>query len=268
MSNEQLRIFINDYVKRWSIDLENERKYEKHKISMAFSDISIFGEMLCSLITGMYGNGGSGSGHDLSNGIYASEVKTVCWAQPWKCENCEKRSPHTSKLCIHCKSNKLINPKDSRAGISASAHLKYINVLKSYYIVLIDHVKDDNYSIHVWVINSSNKYFDTYIRKQAEQTSKTCNLIPRSFDFHMSGPMLILKITMNLNSEFTFHIEECNNIENIPKKLLNKEEKDKFPEFEIDIPYNIGLERLCIRDKSYGKERGETTRCLTISHNI
>jgi hypothetical protein len=51
MSNEQLRIFINDYVKRWSIDLENERKYEKHKISMAFSDISIFGELLCSLIT-------------------------------------------------------------------------------------------------------------------------------------------------------------------------------------------------------------------------
>lgn len=256
--------FIQSYASRWANDLHMERTIGLvTKNSMAFSGVASFGEVLCSLLTGMYGKGGSGSGHDLSNGRFAAEVKTVCWAQPWKCEICEKRSPHTSKLCVHCGSNNIINPRDSRAGISASAHLKYIDTLASYYIVLIDHVKDDIYSVHVWVIDSSNPYFHTYVKQQSEQKSKTCNFIPRSYDFHMSGPKLIYEIKLLLENEPKFELVEHDKIEDMPVSVLKtKAEKALFPEFETHIPYDIALERLAIRNKCYGKPRGETTRCL------
>lgn len=258
-----LNNFIQSYVSRWTNDLEQERSVGLlTKNSMAFSGVASFGEVLCSLLTGMHGKGGAGSGHDLSNGTYAAEVKTVCWCQPWECKACNKKSPWVSTKCIHCESSDLKRVKDSRAGISANAHLKYIDVLKEYYIVLVNHVHGDEYSVKVWKIDSCNTYFDSYVRNQAANGNKdNCNMIPESYDFHMSGPKLIYEIKLWLGSEPKFETFEHDKIEDVPASLLKKEERIQFPEY-TSIPYEQARAKLVLRKKNLKKPRGETTRCL------
>ena len=263
---EMLQYFIQSYANRWAHDLIMERTIGiPTKNSMVFSDIDKFGEVLCSLLTGMYGKGGRGSGHDLSNGMFAAEVKTVCWCQPWECKTCsvkgnKKKSPWTSTSCLHCGSTALARVNDSRAGISANAHLKYIDVLKEYYVVLIDHIDAEEYAVKVWKIESSNPYFDNYVRTQAANGSKdTCNMIPGKYDFHMSGPRLIFKIKLWLGSSPKFETEKCDKIEDVPYILLRKDEQEKVDVCDY-VPYDVACERLVIRKKSHGKPRGETTR--------
>lgn len=263
-----LNNFIQGYVSRWTNDLEQERTIGlATKNSMAFSGVSSFGEILCSLLTGMHGKGGAGSGHDLSNGTYAAEVKTVCWCQPWKCNICSKknnikRSPWVSTKCIHCGSSELNRVNDSRAGINAKTHLKYADVLKEYYIVLVNHVDGDKYSVKVWKIDSSNTYFDTYVRNQAANGSKdNCNMIPESYDFHMSGPKLIYEIKLWLGSEPKFESFEHDKIEDVPVSILKPHEKVQFPDCTI-IPYEEACDKLVLRKKNLKKPRGNTTRCL------
>ena len=264
-----LQNLIKSYASKWANDLLMERTIGiATKNSMAFSDISKFGEVLCSLLTGMYGKGGGGSGHDLSNGTFAAEVKTVCWCQSWKCMACSKknkikRTLWTSTKCIHCGSSKLGRVDDSRASIKAKTHLKYIDVLKEYYIVLVNHDDGDKYYVKVWKIDSCNTYFDNYIRNQAANGSNdTCNLLPESYDFHMSGPRLIYEIKMLLTHEPSFETIIHDKVEDVPMSVLIKpEEKALFPGY-VTIPYEDALSKLVIRKKNLGKPRGETSRCL------
>lgn len=258
-----LSSFIQSYATRWAKDLELERTIGlPTKNSMAFSGVSSFGEVLCSLVTDMYGNGGGGSGHDMSNGVYAAEVKTVCWCQPLECKACNKRSPWVSTKCIHCDSGDLKRMKDSRAGINANAHLKYIDVLKEYYIVLVDHVDNDEYYVKVWKIESCNTYFDNYVRNQAANGSKyNCNMVPGAYDFHMSGPRLIYEIKLWLGSEPRFETLEHNKVEDVPYVLLRKNEKKKVDVCDY-VPYDIACEKLVLRKKNLKKPRGDTMRCL------
>ena len=169
----------------------------------------------------MYGKGGAGSGHDLSNGTFAAEVKTVCWCQSWECKTCEKKTPWTSTNCIHCGSAHLKRVDDSRAGIKAKTQIKYADVLKEYYIVLINYVTGEEYSVKVWKIDSYNTYFQEYIKNQAEHGSKdTCNMIPQEYDFYMCGPKLIYEIKGQRVGAFTGI-----KYENYPWEGPNGEEK-------------------------------------------
>ena len=258
-----LQKLIKSYAIRWANDLLMERTIGiATKNSLAFSDISKFGEVLCSLLTGMYGKGGGGSGHDLSNGRFAAEVKTVCWCQSWECKTCNKKTPWTSTKCIHCDSVELRRIKDSRAGIKAKTHIKYADVLKEYYIVLIDWVLGDEYVVKVWEIDSANPYFETYIKNQAENGSQdTCNMIPGAYDFHMSSPKLIYDVKLWLDNEPRFETRTHDKIEDVPVSILNKEEKEKFPGC-VFIPYEEACAKLGLRKKNLGKPRGETSRCL------
>jgi hypothetical protein len=254
---------LSFYTRMWAEQLAMERTIGvKTRMSMSFGDISTFGEVLCAILSGMYGNGGSGSGHDLSNGTEASEVKTVCWCQPWGCKGCPKKTPWTSTSCVHCGSTELKRVKDSRAGISASAHITHASVLKSYHIVLIDHVDGNNYQVSVWKISSENAYFDNYVRTQASDGASTCNMIPRSYDFHMSGPKLLCNIDINLDTNTqTWKITMCDKVEDVPVCILRPEEKRHFPELTM-VPYEVACEKLSLRKKSHGKPRGGTTRHL------
>jgi hypothetical protein len=260
--------FIQSYATRWAKDLELERTIGlSTKNSMAFSGVASFGEVLCSLLTGMHGKGGGGSGHDLSNGVYAAEVKTVCWCQPWDCKVCskpknKKKSPWVSTNCAHCGSSELKRVKDSRAGISGNAHLKYIDVLKEYYIVLVDHVDNDEYYVKVWKIESCNTYFDNYVRNQAANGSTdNCNMVPESYDFHMSGPRLIYEIKLWLGSEPRFETFEHDKVEDVPVSVLKSDEKVQFPDCTV-VRYDEACEKLVLRKKNLKKPRGDTTRGL------
>lgn len=255
--------FLAYYASRWATDLCLERTVGlATKNSMAFGDISRFGQVLCSLLTGMHGNGGGGSGHDLINETFAAEVKTVCWCQPWECKTCNKKTPWTSTSCVHCNSTDLKRVKDSRASIKANTHLKYADVLKEYYIVLIDYVLNHEYSVKVWKIDSCNTYFEEYIKNQATNGSQdTCNMIPGAYDFHMCGPKLIYEVKLWLDDQPKFETIVQDKIEDMPYCKLRKSEKALFEPCEY-IPYANLCEKLGIRNKSLGKDRGETKRHL------
>jgi len=253
--------FLTNTAKKWAMELSTERAIGlATRFSMAFSDPGKFGEVLCALISGMHGSGTGGSGFDLSNGEDAAEVKTVCLCQPWKCE-CDRKSPWTSTRCVHCGSDKLSRVKDSRFGIKPSAHFKYKEKLKAYWLVEINHVSGDDYSVHVWTIDSSNEYFNLYLKTQSEHGSDNCNMLPRSYDFHMCGPRLVYKINFKLGDVPAFEIIQCDKIEDVPYCLLNSDEKKKV-EVCQNIPYGVACSVLTIRRKNHGKERGETTRHL------
>lgn len=260
----RMDILLNHYATRWAADLEMEKTIgiENH-FSMAFSDKDTFGEVLCSLLSGMKGCGTGGSGFDLSSGTYASEVKTVCVCQPWKCDACKRRTPWVSKTCVHCGSNSLHRMADSRFGIKPSAHFKYKGVLKTYYLVKIDHVEGDTYSVHVWTIDSDNAYFENYVETQMKNGADHCNLLPGSYDFHMCGPKLVFKVIFTLSKTPSYITESyVDSIEeDVPYACLNKTERAHFAECKM-IKYQDAIRVLTLRKKTHGKKRGDTKRDL------
>lgn len=261
--------FLNRYAKRWSEDLAMEREIGVPTAnSMAFQGVDVFGQVLMSLHTGMYGNGGKGSGFDLSNRKdTAAEIKTVCLCQPWRCEEvgCKKRSPWTSEACVHCGSRRLERMDDSRFGIGAGAHMKYKDALKTYYMVTIDQVSGDLYEVRAWAIDCGNQYFQDYIQAQYENGGSTVNCLPGSFDFHMSGPTRILTAQLSLGeTPAVVSIDETAFVEPVPESCLKKHEKELVVGDLKDgcVVYDVAKEKLTHRKKAHGKARGDTTRHL------
>ncbi len=258
---------LNFYVQRWSAELEMERKIGiPSGNSMSFQGIDVFGQVLMSLYSGMFGNGGKGSGFDLSDRkSNAAEIKTVCLCQPWRCKSCNGRSPWSSERCIHCSADTLERMDDSRAGISAAAHMKHREHLKTYYMVVVDHVEKEEYRLDAWEIDSDNSYFDSYIRNQHENGGPTVNCLPGSFDFYMSGPTRILTGRFTLGeSPKVLSLERCSVIEDVPTSCLRKKELQLVKDHVVNncIPYDVAKTLITARNKALGKARGDTTRRL------
>lgn len=255
------------YATRWADELAMEQKFGVPTAnSMAFQGEDIFGQVLMSLKTGMFGNGGKGSGFDLSDRKEcAAEIKTVCRCQPWRCKECKSRSPWTSEVCVKCGGDRLERMKDTRFGISAAAHMKFKDQLKMYYMVTIDHFDGDAYDVRAWEIDCSNEYFQRYIEEQYENGGPTVNCLPGSFDFHMSGPTRILFARLLLGSApGVSMIDETRVVESVPVSCMRSNEKDLVKEAIVDecVAYEIAKEKLVLRIKSHGKPRGDTTRHL------
>lgn len=255
------------YATRWRDELEMEKRLGiPTSNSMAFQGVDVFGQVLMSLYTGMYGNGGKGSGYDLSDRKgKAAEIKTVCLCQPWRCEKCKTRSPWSCTTCVHCGSEQIERMNDSRFGISAAAHVKFKDFLKNYYMVTIDHQSKDIYEICAWSIDSSNKYFNDYVQTQYEHGGSTVNCLPGSYDFYMSGPTRILTSQITLsNTPTVLSLIFPNVVESMPISCLTTKEKELVSEHIKDgyICYDIVKEHLSLRKKTHGKARGNTTRHL------
>lgn len=272
LSVEKLFPFISYYARMWQRSLHMERTFGRDlRMPFSFPDIDRFGEGLFGLMSGMKGSGTKGSGADLTDGKIQDEVKTVNLCQPSRCKTCStekniKRSPWSDLVCAHCGSSDIEKITDSRFGISASAHLKDVGTLRRYCLVAIEHEERDVFKITCWTIMSDDQYFKTYIEQQAKQSSKTCNMLPRSFDFRMSGAKQVLKFNMTLPSEVTVEptigaLDTTEVVENMPGSVLKP--------FECKIlgikkSESVSLERakleLSARKKSHGKKRGNTSR--------
>lgn len=260
--------FVMIYALIFKTSLMIERKYKSSNISFAFTDISRFGEGLCSILSGFKGSGGKGSGFDLTNGTKANEVKTVCFCQPHKCKKCGSSVPWTSNTCANCNSTELKTITDSRFGISAKAHVKYKDELETYWLVLIEHDSEDIFKITVWTLKSDNKYFTNYINQQNKFASTTCNLLPYSYDFYMSNPIQRLQIHIRLPES---HMDDPSivNMEykdteiEMPCSILTRPELSKLGLNASDtISISEANDILTCRPKTHGKKRGDTKRIL------
>ena len=257
------------YALMWTNSIKMEKTIGRMtRLSFAFPDVGRFGEALCSAITGYKGCGSKGSGADLTDGIKQKEVKTVCLCQPSVCNSCKRRSPWSDIVCSHCGDSKLVSLSDSRFGIGTTAHIKNKNTLDDYMCVAIEPTEADDFRITVWKIDATNEYFNKYIDTQDKHKSKTCNLLPHSFDFAMSAPVRVFQVTLTLPSDGDAHpTVGAINAEEYHEKvrwdiLTGNERKLVCIEKGGEISVEDASKILTARKKSHGKPRGDTSRSL------
>ena len=183
--------------------------------------------------------------------------------------------PPFQPKCSFCHSNDFEDNKDSRAGISSNTHIKYKNIINEYIIFVQDYNDTiETISLKVFKFLSSNTYFDTYIKNQYDRGSKkTCNFIPYSYDWILSGPISIMNVDINISRdepEIIYHLYNPDSEihDDIPESILDNilysNEKDKLSDktkitngyFKYDYIKDI----FKLRTKNHGKPRGNTSR--------
>jgi hypothetical protein len=272
--SDQVKEFIGEYIAREILNIAKEKNGQKN-ISYAFRGIGDFGEELATIL---YPNsycsaskgGCSFDNFELDLGpnfkiTSAREVKTCCHIQPKKCKKCKEKVPYYQEKCSFCKNDKFIYITDSRFSINAKSHFDYIDLLKEYLLIIIND-KNGIINISVFMIKSSNSYFNNYVKNQLEnsKSSDTCNLVPYSYDFYSSGPIKIIGLDYdssgNLIKEY---VDRFNNTSiDLDRVCLNAEEKIMygFDGTVQTIPYEDIKDRLVIRKKNLNKPRGKTSR--------
>jgi hypothetical protein len=282
---------INCIKERAELEFKNKRKEEKSNRchSYVFNDLGGFGE---ELVLYMYPNSigaGSKGGCAFDNREIdratqktnkAREIKCVSLDGTKMCSICKSKNPRFQLSCSICQNddtNKFILKADSRCGISASAHMKYKDIMTEYIFIICKYI-DGFISYKCFKIDPTNEYFYNYVEKQhTDGKGDTVNLLPYSYDFHLSGPILLFDI---LVSEDNTEIVKYFNIENqskcdIPLKNENtgltlftnnilesfcshEDKRNLFSGGSIDYDANISF--FNPKKKALGKERGNTTR--------
>lgn len=262
-------VLLAYYAKMWQHSLHMERMFAGLRMPFSFPDIDRYGEALCASLSGLKGSGTKGSGADLTDGRIQDEVKTVCLCQPSRCAGCDRRSPWSYTACAHCGSTELERMTDSRFGINAAAHLKDKDTLRQYWCVALEHVEGDVFQTTVWTIQSSNAYFAAYVDQQAKQSSKTCNLLPRSYDFVLSGAKRVFQVQMTLPTNIDVaatvgDVDRTEVSEELSCSVLKQSERVALglsPKDTLScVTVERALEVLGPRKKAHGKARGTTSR--------
>jgi hypothetical protein len=218
------------------------------------------------------------------NVVFAREVKFCILNGSKNCKNAEcnkEAAPYFQKNCCKCGGNDFTKNNDSRCGISAKSHIKYYvehtnNFLKEYILFSCKFNEDKEYfNIRAYKILSGNEYFEDYIDNQHKNGSgDTCNLLPYSIDFHLSGPIKLFDFEFYKDHEVNnmFNIENTES-EDIPFKNWNsfsqlgyKYKDGQAPSnFNEDSPLNY-TENIALfkkktdRQNQHGRSRGVTSR--------
>lgn len=240
-------------------------------MAFAFTNIGELGEELALYIyEGSIGSASKGGcAFDNRTGDIAREIKTVSLNGSKICRECKNKAPFMQPYCIHCRSNDFKYKDDSRAGISASAHIKYYEKIKEYLIFTVKYdISKEIINVMGFKFDSSNSYFDKLIRTQKENGSDTCNFLPGSYDWHMSGPMKVMDVDIYSNSAIDTRYMDFSNttIEDIPFRSFNngqpifKSSESFVKDFKFPLKYSEYISKFSIRKKSYGKPRGKTSR--------
>ena len=270
----EIKEYIQEYMKNEIQNIHKEKGGLKN-VSKAFRGVGDFGEELSTMIFPKSVCSASKGGCAFDNNEYneegeltiAREIKTCCLIQPKKCIQCNKKTPYFQELCIFCKQSNFTHKSDSRFSIDSKSHFKYAQYIKEYVLILIDYDNiQKQINLKVFVIDSNNAYFTNYLKNQLDKSEKsdTCNLLPYSYDFYSSGPIKIIDLIVDSDSNF---VSEYINLSNtIPidfdTSILKKKEKVQLNINErIEfMTYEEIKDVLVVRDKNLNKERGETNR--------
>lgn len=200
----------------------------------------------------------------------AREIKFVCLDGSKECKSCKSKCPRFQKKCISCEKTEFKFVCDSRAGISAKAHIKYREIKEV--IIFISKFDDSSNTIKLFCykFDCENEYFNKYIHNQNDNgKGNTCNFQPFSYDWFCSGPIKLMEFDISENGLVeSFYNLENTQVDDIPymnwntqKAIFTSKEisdlglsKDEFP-----IPYEK-IKNNSVRNKNLGKERGVTTR--------
>lgn len=209
--------------------------------------------------------------------VSAKEVKFVSLIGTKRCEICKNKCPPFQKTCLYCKSDNFKYISDSRAGISSEAHIKYKHVINDYIIFVQDYDNTtQTITIKCFKFSNKNSYFNTYIQNQYDSGKKkggTCNFIPYSYDWFMSGPISIMNVDINISKnepEIVYHLynplsDIYDDVTNsMLEKILTSKEKiiilDKTKLINGCFNYDYIKDKFKLRPKNIGKSRGSTSR--------
>ena len=235
--NEEFKEIFYEFSESQFKNIEKEKNKCKDQ-PYAFTNIGGLGEeLILSLLpdyTGSASKGGAAydlkkENEDKTEILDAKEIKTVSLDGTKECIKCKRKCPPFQPHCLKCKGIEFKDMSDSRCGISASAHIEYKNVISDYYFMIIkfNHEKEC-INIKCWKIKSDNEYFDDYVTFQDEKgKGDTCNCLPGSVDFHLSGPIKLFEYDLYKNEiikiYFNFENEEY---EKIPKRNFKNSSVD------------------------------------------
>lgn len=276
-------------------DLENYGKNEKNNINKektrnrnqpyAFLNGGNFGEELTlEMFPNTIGSGSKG-GMAFDNKTYdenknikkAKEVKFISLNGTKQCLRCKEKTPIFQKKCIKCNNEKFKIMRDSRASISSKSHIDYKSIINEYIIFVQDYNDITKLiSLKAYKFLSNNEYFNDYIQNQydsGDNVGGSCNLIPYSYDWYLSGPITILDVDIDItNTKPIINYKLYNPLSDKYdkclisdfNKILTINEKEKIDKQIINdnIYYNYEFisKNLKLRYKSIGKSRGTTTR--------
>jgi hypothetical protein len=273
--------------------IEKERRMNRNQ-PYAFQDLGSLGEELALMMFPNSIGSGSKGGCAFDNIelnedgkiIKSREIKMVsldgtkeCVSE--KCKGKRNKAPTFQLKCCYCDESQFNFINDSRCGISASAHIKYAKEANMDEYILI--VSKFNHSMNCITVKcfkilSCNEYFDNYLKIQHEEgKGDTANLLPYSYDFHLSGPILLWDFELYpkwINSVY-FNLDN-NDYLPIPKINLNSGKtiftnsiltkySDNVTENLFDtnngyLNYLDNINKFRAKKKNLGKERGDTNR--------
>ena len=207
----------------------------------------------------------------------AREIKFVCLDGSKSCIKCNNKAPRFQNSCVLCGNNTFDFKGDSRAGIQAKEHFKYIELLKEY-IIFVSKYDDNDKTIQIkcYKFYSSNNYFNTYLQTIKDDTKAGhANFLPFSFDWYLSGPMLLFDLNISETGNIKENYFNLDNtiIDDFPlKKLIKKQDIECLSEEQLKkyndfksmnvefISYKDAISLFRIRKKSCGKSRGVVSR--------
>ena len=203
----------------------------------------------------------------------AREVKFISLEGTKTCKKCPQKSPRFQKRCYYCHSTDFKLNRDSRAGLSSKAHQEWYveKRILNEYIIFIQRYDENIETIELVAFKflSSNEYFCEYIKNQYENgKGSSCNFIPYSYDWFLSGPIKILDIAIDISNEnpilnTKFYSINSTRHEMVPISLFNKNEitEYKFNAIHEKLNYDYVMSTgIKIRNKNLGKNRGKVTR--------
>lgn len=276
---------LNEFKIKEYKNIEKEKKKNRDQ-PYAFTDLGGIGEEIALSINPEYIGSASKGGcafdiklenADRSKIVDAKEVKMISLDGSKECKQCDRKAPRFQLTCLKCGGCDFKMHSDSRAGISASAHCKYKEIISEYIIIACKYDDDKNCIwIKAWKIKSDNEYFNDYIINQCENgKGNTVNCLPGSVDFNLSGPIKLFEYELyhDYNKEIYFNLNN-EEYEKIPKlnmftgkplreyKYVNDEFSKLFDD-TISVDYLENIHKFVKKSgkkTNLGKERGITTR--------
>lgn len=308
MMNSNMECCLNEFKEDEFKNILKEETLARN-MPFAFTGLGELGEELClHMYPESYGSASKGGcafdNKNIVNGelVSAKEVKVcsldgskecinkICVDKKYKDEphkdNSKKighKAPAFQLKCIYCNESNFKTIHDSRCGISTKPHIEWAiqkSILKEYILFAIKYNRDtdnrdnDSISIHCCKIMSDNDYFKDYIVNQNEKgKGKSCNCLPYSIDFHLSGPITLFRLDLYKDRN-EIHSYNLSNMEpdNIPKNNYNTNKKLQYqycdgvddPFINTDsITYNENISKFKLKSgkkNCLGKARGKTTR--------
>lgn len=272
--NSDMVTCIQEFSKQTRSNISFEETKNKN-FTKAFKNIGDFGEeLVLHMFPESIGSGSNGGCafdnielNDNKSVKLAREVKILSKIQPKQCINCKYKIPYFQKVCINCNGVEFKIICDSRFGIDSKAHIEYKNLLQEYILVILDYDMNTKYiNIKIIKIDANNEYFNNYISNQFENSNKSnnCNLLPFSYDFYLSGPIMLLDYDIDENHNIIKNYENMNSskIMDIPINKFNKKEKeDMLLDVNLEsISYDTYKQYFKLRKKNLNKDRGTTSR--------